>query len=187
MYTIAALTITVLLAAYNTSAVPTSQSTSGPTPARNNGKRGLSYTNDTFTQPYSLSGQNSQVSWGYDWYYSRYKNDDNITNPAITFYPLLFNDAESLAQAWPAAALAAIDDGADALMSFNEPDLCHDGSACMTVQQSVAAYRRSMQPFAGKVRLGAPAITQNGLDYLGQFLGNCTECTIDFINIVRIN
>lgn len=88
---------------------------------------------------------------------------------------------------WPEKAQAAINDGADALMSFNEPDLCYPGSACMSINQSVTAYKKAMQPFAGKVRLGAPAVTDgvspSGLTYLRDFMGNCTGCTVDFINI----
>lgn len=88
---------------------------------------------------------------------------------------------------WAEKAQAAIDEGADALMSFNEPDVCYPGSACMSVDQSVTAYKKAMQPFAGKIRLGAPAVSDGGaptgLTYLRDFMGNCTGCTFDFINI----
>ena len=57
----------------------------------------------------------------------------------------------------------------------------------MTVNQSVSAYLSYMQPFAGKARLGAPAVTNGGypssLTYLSWFMGNCTGCTIDFVNL----
>ena len=72
-------------------------------------------------------------------------------------------------------------------MSFNEPDICFDGSACMSVNASVSAYKSAMMPFAGRVPIGAPAITTAGapagLTYLQNFIGNCTGCQIDFINI----
>lgn len=168
-------------------------STSSPptaTPVKNSGKRGLCYTNDTLTLPYSLSGHNSLVSWEYDYYYSRYTNTshDNDTNPALTFIPLLFNDAPDLTAVWPAKAQAAIDAGADALLSFNEPDGCaNGGQACMTVPQSVAAYKAYIQPFGNQVRLGAPAVTNGGppssLEYLQDFMGNCTGCQVDFITL----
>jgi hypothetical protein len=78
--------------------------------------------------------------------------------------------------------------GTDALFSFNEPDACNNGqSACMDVPSSVAAYKTYLQPFAGQVLLGAPSITNAAppasLTYLSYFLGNCTGCTIDFINL----
>lgn len=57
----------------------------------------------------------------------------------------------------------------------------------MTVNASVTAYRTAMNPFAGQVQLGAPAVTNSGapsgLAYLGQFLGNCTDCQISFVNV----
>lgn len=72
-------------------------------------------------------------------------------------------------------------------MSFNEPDLCASGSACMSVSAAVSAYQTAMQPFAGKALLGAPAVTTSGppdgLTWLQYFLGNCTGCTIDFVNV----
>jgi len=162
-----------------------------PTPVRNSGKRGLCYTNDSLTLPYSLSGQDSQVSWGYNWGQSKYTGTENSTynhyNPAIQFIPLLYSDAEGATSEWPANAQAAIDDGADALLAFNEPDACFSGSACMSVNASVAGYQAFMQPFAGEARLGAPAVTNGGapagLTYLAEFMGNCTGCAIDFIPI----
>ncbi|KAF2157084.1 glycoside hydrolase family 128 protein [Myriangium duriaei CBS 260.36] len=44
-----------------------------------------------------------------------------------------------------------------------------------------------MQPYAGRAALGAPAVTNGGppigTTWLGEFLGNCTGCQIDFINV----
>ena len=57
----------------------------------------------------------------------------------------------------------------------------------MSVNRSVAAYKSYIQPFAGKAKLGAPAVTNAGppygLTYLDWFIGNCTGCQIDFINL----
>lgn len=139
--------------------------------------------------PFSLSGQNSRVSWAYNWYYQACPNGQTTCgyNPAIQHIPLLYSNSPGLLNAWPAAAQAAINAGAPALMSFNEPDVCYDGSACMSVNASVSTYQQYMQPFAGRAQLGAPAVTNagspSGLTYLDWFLGNCTGCTIDFINI----
>jgi hypothetical protein len=144
--------------------------------------------------PFSLDGQNSQVSWAYDWYYAPCStpgvNNCNF-NPALEFVPLLYNNDPNLLSKWPVAAQIAIDNGSTALMSFNEPDFCIAGSACMSVSTAVSYHKQYMQPFAGKALIGAPAITnaggtdQNpmGLKYLQYFLGNCTGCTIDFINL----
>jgi hypothetical protein len=126
------------------------------------------------------------VSFEYNWYNSPLSGSETTkANPALTYIPLLFDDSPASTGPWAAAAQAAIDAGADALFSFNEPDACYDGSACMTVAQSVVGYQQYMQPFAGQVKLGAPAITASGLydGYLSQFMGNCTTCQIDFINL----
>lgn len=58
----------------------------------------------------------------------------------------------------------------------------------MTVAAAVSAYKQYMQPYAGQFALGAPAVTNAvgsgvGLDWLQQFVGNCTGCTIDFVPI----
>ena len=73
----------------------------------------------------------------------------------------------------------------DALLAFNEPDNC-DGQACMSVARAVTAYKAYLQPYAGSLSLGAPAVTNGhgsgiGLDWLQQFMTACTGCTIDFI------
>jgi hypothetical protein len=143
--------------------------------------------------PFSLAGQNSQVSWAYDWYYAPCNSGTTGCNfnPALEFVPLLYNNDPALLAAWPAAAQLAINNGASALMSFNEPDYCSSGSACMSVSTAVHYHQQYMQPFAGKALIGAPAITNSastdaspsGLKYLQYFLGNCTSCQIDFINL----
>ena len=157
-------------------------------PEVNDGKRGLCFTNDNYTQPWSLSGQNSQVSWGYNWFSSRY-SDPSVTcqyNPAIEFVPLLYSGASTLTSIWADNVRREIDLGATAVLGFNEPDACFAGaSACMSVAEAVDVWKESIEPFAGTVRLGSPGVTNAGygFEWLDQFLGNCTDCTIDFIAI----
>ncbi|RMY46953.1 hypothetical protein D0863_15740 [Hortaea werneckii] len=157
-------------------------------PEVNDGKRGLCFTNDNYTQPWSLSGQNSQVSWGYNWFSSRY-SDPSITcqyNPAIDFVPLLYSGASTLTSIWADNVRKEIDLGATAVLGFNEPDACFAGaSACMSVAEAVTVWKESIEPFAGAVRLGSPGVTNAGygFEWLDQFLGNCTDCTVDFIAI----
>ncbi|GAB7349060.1 hypothetical protein MBLNU459_g8022t1 [Dothideomycetes sp. NU459] len=163
-----------------------SASSSSASPVKNAGKRGLAYNAVNLTRPFSLSGQNSQVSWAYNWNYQEW--DMNDFNTALDYVPMLWNNDPNVAKVWPTTAQQAIDLGSTALLSFNEPDWCGSGSSCMTVNASVAAYKASMQPFAGKALLGAPAVTNvgganYGLGWLEQFLGNCTSCQIDFIPI----
>ncbi|RMY54555.1 hypothetical protein D0865_04648 [Hortaea werneckii] len=157
-------------------------------PEVNDGKRGLCFTNDNYTQPWSLSGQNSQVSWGYNWFSSRY-SDPSVAcqyNPAIEFVPLLYSGASTLTSIWADNVRREIDLGATAVLGFNEPDACFAGaSACMSVSEAVDVWKESIEPFAGTVRLGSPGVTNAGygFEWLDQFIGNCTDCTIDFIAI----
>ena len=58
----------------------------------------------------------------------------------------------------------------------------------MNVSSAVAGYQQWMDPLAGSVLLGAPAVTNGvgtgiGLDYLSTFIKNCTGCHIDFVPI----
>jgi hypothetical protein len=57
----------------------------------------------------------------------------------------------------------------------------------MDVSASVSAWKTYMQPYAGQVRLGAPAVTNGGapmgLTYLTNFLSSCTGCQVDFCPI----
>ena len=58
----------------------------------------------------------------------------------------------------------------------------------MTVAEATEAYITHLEPFAGTLLLGAPAIT-NGLlpgvgpDYLAAFLDACANCTVDFVTL----
>lgn len=59
----------------------------------------------------------------------------------------------------------------------------------MNVQRALLGYNKSMQPFAGRTRLVAPAITNagSGFTWLREFLGNASlpqwNLTIDIVNI----
>lgn len=142
-------------------------------------KRGLAFNAASLTAPFT----GGQVSWAYNWY----NQAGSGFNSALKFIPLLFNNDPSLTDVWSSRASAAIAAGADALMSFNEPDACFSGSSCMNVTAAAAAYKQYMQPFAGKALLGAPSVTNGdapyGLTWLQSFLGACTNCQIDFINL----
>jgi len=104
---------------------------------------------------------------------------------------MLWSNATDLTSVWAVNAQKGIDNGATALLGFNEPDLCVPGSACMSLKSSVSAWKTYMQPFAGKALLGSPAVTNGGstgtnymgADYLNYFIGNCTGCQIDFVNM----
>lgn len=148
------------------------------------GKRGVSYNVGKLTQPFGPKPKKgSQVTWAYNWYNA----PGDGFNSDLDYIPMLFNDAASATGPWAAAASAAIASGSTALFSFNEPDVCYSGSACMPVASAVAAYKKHMNPFKGKALLGAPAVTNGGspygITYLQQFLQQCPKCHVDFINV----
>lgn len=98
---------------------------------------------------------------------------------------MLWSNSVANTQNWHSNALAAIEAGADTLLGFNEPD--HQNQANMPVSTAVSAWKQYMEPFAGKVKLAAPAVTNGGspmgLTYLTSFISSCTGCTIDICPI----
>lgn len=143
----------------------------------NKGKRGLCYDSPAYTKLFT----GGKVSWMYNWA----QTSGSGTNPDLVFVPMLWSDAPNLEATWVANASAAIAAGATALLAFNEPDLSTQSN--MPVTNAVSAYKKYMQPFAGKARLVSPAVTNSvapgGLTYLQSFLTACTGCTIDVIAI----
>lgn len=98
---------------------------------------------------------------------------------------MLWDNSAGNTKNWNTAAKSAIAAGADSLLGFNEPD--YQYQANMPVADSVTAWKTYMQPFAGQVKLGAPAVTNGGspmgLTYLQNFISSCSGCTIDFCPI----
>ena len=170
-----------------------SSASSSSTPTSYPAKRGLAYTNVTtliYWPPPS-----PYITWAYN-YYSLPNASNNIgpypyPSSPYRFIPLLFNDNPSLTSVWSANVNFSIANyGTDAIFGFNEPDASFGGfSSNMNVSQSIKGYQNFMQPFAGRVKIGAPAVTNagGGLTYLSQFLGNASRqnanLTVDFINI----
>jgi hypothetical protein len=104
---------------------------------------------------------------------------------------MLWSSASDLTSVWNTNVAKAVSTyAADAVLAFNEPDGCGGGGSCMSVASAVSGYKTWVSPLRSKypsLKLGAPAVTNGGspmgLTYLGQFLGNCTGCNIDFIPI----
>lgn len=85
------------------------------------------------------------------------------------------------ASSWAEDAQSAIDSGAKYLLGFNEPDqpLIYGGSD-LSVSDAVTGWS-NLEKFAGKAKIGAPAVSNGGLDWLKSFLEQCSDCTIDFV------
>ncbi|KAL8278036.1 hypothetical protein RQP46_009496 [Phenoliferia psychrophenolica] len=57
----------------------------------------------------------------------------------------------------------------------------HTNGWTMTPAQAVSAWKQYLQPYAGRVTLVSPAITNGGASWMTAFLNQCTGCTIDVV------
>jgi Glycosyl hydrolase catalytic core len=170
--------VLVAFAAIQTSlAAPTPE---GTLAKRGTGKRGLAYNNAAMTKFFGTAS-NSKVSWMYDWG----QTAGSGANSALKYCPMLWGLRSQDTANWVSNANAAISAGADTLLYLNEPDL--SSQANVGVSAAVAGFKQYMQPFAGKVKLSAPAVTNGaapmGLAYLQSFISSCTGCQIDVVPI----
>ncbi|ROV95236.1 hypothetical protein VMCG_08570 [Cytospora schulzeri] len=138
-----------------------------------NPKRGLGANEDVKIT--NFGGEDSQIVWQYNW-------DSNTTNkqPFCEYVPMLWTIPEDPG-VWNDHANYWIAAGTSHLLAFNEPE--NKGQSNIDPAPAADAYRQYMQPFAGKAMLGAPAVSNDGYTWMSEFLGNCTDCTIDFVPI----
>jgi hypothetical protein len=158
----------------SSSAAPssTASSSSGKT-----GKRGVAYNDAKLTDCLVSS---PEVSWGYNW-----GSSSSGLSDSVKYIPTLWGPASEFSNAWSSNAQSAIDSGSTHLFSFNEPDLAAQSN--LSPSEAATAYKKYMEPFAGKAKLCAPSVTNGGgsmgLSWLSSFLESCSDCTIDCINI----
>ncbi|KAK2742300.1 hypothetical protein FQN55_007969 [Onygenales sp. PD_40] len=143
--------------------------------AASSGKRGLAYNNAALLAPFA--SKRSSFSWAYNWAGS--VGGDLF---GTEFVPMLWG--RNGFNAWKTAADASLAAGTHHLLAFNEPDL--PAQANMSPVEAAAAYQRYMNPYAGRARLGSPAVTNGaspyGLTWMGQFFAACSgNCHVDFL------
>ncbi|KAF7933442.1 hypothetical protein BELL_0879g00010 [Botrytis elliptica] len=169
---------TTLATSAKASSAAAAASPSSYSSSSSGGKRGVAYNTADYVKQFTGS---SKVAWAYNWGSS----SDGLSASGIEFVPLLWGLKSTFTGAWSAAASSAIASGSTHLMSFNEPDL--STQANIGASDAAAGYKTYMQPFAGKAKLGAPAVTNGaspmGLTWLKSFLSSCSDCTIDFVCI----
>ncbi|ATY59950.1 Glycoside superfamily [Cordyceps militaris] len=121
--------------------------------------------------------QASGVNWQYNW--------DSTTDQKQDFaeyVPMLWGTQSFHTEHWAADAQRWIDAGGSGhLLAFNEPDRADQ--AALDVAAAVRAWWQHMEPFAGRARLGAPAVSAAGLDWLQAFLDQCGGCHVDFVPV----
>ncbi|KAL2421634.1 hypothetical protein ABEF95_007840 [Exophiala dermatitidis] len=154
-----------------------SASSSGSTGVSTSGKKGLSYNDASLTSAFAGKG----ISWVYNWGASP---DGTIVSGA-EYVPLLWGLSST--SAWASAASAAIASGSKHVLSFNEPDLASQSN--IDPQTAATNHIKYMNPLAGQVEIGSPAITNGagtsplmGIDWLNSFFTACNgECKVDFV------
>lgn len=131
------------------------------------GKRGLGSNDGIDLSGFEqIPAEKSKVRWQYNW------NSDISGNKiaAAEFVPMLWSDrGDHTGQ------------GSRHLLGFNEPDL--GSQANMSPGYAAVAWRQWMNPYAGLARLGAPAVSNGGYNWLQQWLSVCSDCHFDFVPI----
>ena len=142
-------------------------------------KRGLAANDDIPIGNFggSYNGRASQVNWQYNW--------DSTTSqkqPWAEYVPMLWGTQSYHTTQWFDNAWYWVNNGGTGhLLAFNEPE--RPDQANLSPQDAANAYRTYMMPFAGHAQLGAPAVSNDGYQWMSQFLSACSDCQIDFIPI----
>lgn len=162
----------------SSSSEPESKPSASLAPSSPGTKRGLVYNTAALTESFSSS---SAISWCYNW-----DSQPGGTIPSnFNFVPMMWGPLPVHTSNWKSNADTAIAAGSTHLLGFNEPDLAEQAN--LTPEQAAEAWHEYMEPYAGKAKLGSPAVCNGGgtvgLNWLGRFLETCSSCTIDFIAI----
>jgi len=145
---------------------------STPVSTPSGGKRGLAYNDISLLSDFV----SSEVSWCYNWG----ATSGGTVPSGLSYTPMLWGLGDHV-NGWTENAQSAIDSGAEYLLGFNEPDQPNIyGGSAISVADAVTGWS-NMEQFAGKAKLGAPAVSNGGLSWLTQFLADCSGCTIDFV------
>lgn len=144
------------------------------------GKRGLASNDGLNLQGFENVAfyGHSKVRWQYNW-------DSDIGDNKLTFaeyVPMLHSLHDNHQWVWRDRVNKWLGQGTRHLLGFNEPEQPWP-QAAMSVGDAVNAWREFMEPYAGSARLGAPAVSNDGWDWINQFLNECQGCHIDFIPI----
>jgi len=171
----AATTTSISVEARSTDGVVSSSSTT------TGGKRGIAYNDVSAVNVLMGAAASDKFSYAYNWD----SNCNGLLHSGLSFVPMLWGNIDIHTSRWQANADAMIAAGSTHLLSFNEPD--NAGQANMSPADAAAAHVKWMNPYAGKSKIGSPAITNSniagqGLDWLTSFMDSCNSlgCQIDF-------
>ncbi|KAM3550019.1 hypothetical protein ARSEF4850_008549 [Beauveria asiatica] len=144
------------------------------------GKRGLASNDGLDLSGFEnapLRGQ-SKVRWQYNW-------DSDIGDNKLSFaeyVPMLHSLRHGHEIVWNDRVDKWLRQGTGHLLAFNEPDRPLP-QAAMSVGDAVDAWWRYMEPYAGRARLGAPAVSNGGWGWITKFLDECQGCHVDYIPV----
>ncbi|KAK5987015.1 Alkali-sensitive linkage protein 1 [Cladobotryum mycophilum] len=150
-----------------------------PALAANVPKRGLAANDDIPIGQFGgqRNGHGSQVNWQYNW--------DSTTKQKQSFaefVPMLWGTQSYHTKQWFDNAFYWVNKGGSShVLGFNEPE--RGDQANLSPAAAAAAWKTYMEPLAGHARIGAPAVSNDGYNWLSQFLQACKGCHIDFVPI----
>lgn len=158
-----------------------------PLQARGGNKRGLAFPKQHNGVPGSQwthqFADSDKISWMYDW-------EAVIDGEAIDreYVPLLHSNQQWCTEGWFTNVAAAQQKyKVSHILGFNEPDQVGGGGSNMDVGSAVAAYKQYIHPLGEQgLRLGSPAVTNGnepnkGINWLKQFMSQCSDCQVDFV------
>jgi len=123
----------------------------------------------------ALAGGSSKASWIYNWSPHNIPGSEKF---GLEFVPMLWGPGQ---ESDFEKEVKAGFNSSTCVLGFNEPD--NSGQSNLSPQQAASIWKQYLQPLAGKLRLGAPAVTSapTGKPWLQNFFSACSGCTIDFI------
>jgi hypothetical protein len=94
---------------------------------------------------------------------------------------MLWGTASDHTDSWFSDASFWLANGSGHLLGFNEPEQA--GQSNLTPQQAADAYRQYLTPFVGRAGLASPAVSNDGLGWMQEFMSECGDCGIDYMAV----
>jgi hypothetical protein len=153
-----------------------------PSTGTTGGKRGLAYNDAGLLNAFFSGGSScTKCGWAYNWD----STDGGLSHSGLDFAPMLWGTNPVHTSRWNKNADAMLAKGSTHLLSFNEPDF--PAQANLSPDDAANGHIKYLNPYSGKAKIGAPAITNSnipgqGLDWLRSFISACDAkgCAIDF-------
>jgi hypothetical protein len=164
--------LAILLCILFASVVVGSRDQQQPGESEHTGKRGLAWASKV-AKDIALFNSSSLISWDYNWSPNK-GNPMNVSG--LEFTPMIWNGV-GIDQ----LAAKVREEQAKIVLAFNEPDLA--SQANMDPATAAKLWIQYLEPLrAGGIKLGSPAVTQNGAMWIREFLHICNgSCTVDFL------